>query len=204
MNSKAPSVSSGSPLLERSLGWFRTAALVALVLLLSRYVYLRTLAGTGANDDSAEPLGPWPGLRQPAVMAMEDVNLPDNAPIIGIEVAGRARAYLLRAMSLKPERHVINDLLGDRPISVTYCDRTNCARVFTSADKGAALNLDVGGWIGDSLAVQINGINYEQKTGKNLTTPGGAPLPYADCPFVQTTWGAWRSVHPQSDVFVGS
>lgn len=202
MKSKVLSSPSRSPLLERGLVWFRTLVLVALVLLLGRYVYLRTMAGS-SSDDSAEPLGPWPGLRQPAAKAMEDVNLPDNVEVIGVDIGGRARAYLLRAMSLKPERHVINDLLGDEPISVTYCDRTNCARVFTSADKGEALNLDVGGWIDDSLAVQINGINYEQKSGKNLTAPGGAPLPYADCPFVQTTWGEWRRSHPQSDIFVG-
>lgn len=190
-------------MLERSIVWFRTAALLALAVFLGRYLYVRTMASLHPNDADAEPHGPWPGLRQPAVQSGDDVALSDNAEVIGVVVSGKARAYAIYAFGLSPAKHVVNDLIGEEPVSITYCDRTNCARVFTSAAKGVPLNLDVAGFTADGMALLLDGVEYDQTTGKNLTAPDGAPLPYRACPFERTTWGSWRRAHPDSEVFAG-
>jgi hypothetical protein len=147
--------------------------------------------------------GRWPGIRLPPARTAEEAWFPDEAEVLGVCTGGQARAYLVSAMSGGPEKHVVNDVLGGRPVSVTYCDRTRCARVFTSDDAAGPLDLDAGGWVHGGLALQIAGIEYAQTTGERLAPEGGPGLPYPALPFERTTWGAWRSAHPDTDLFAG-
>ncbi len=133
------------------------------------------------------------GIKQPATVAVADVDLSDDAQVIGVSVGERQRAYAIAALS-GMSTHVVNDLIGDVPVSVTHCDQTACTRVFTSDQLGTPIDLWLGGWQEGELAVRYRDRHYAQSS-RNV------PLP--DMPFTVTTWKEWREQHPDTDVFVG-
>jgi hypothetical protein len=131
--------------------------------------------------------------------------LRDNAEVIGVSAAGRHRAYLLQTF-LQADSHVYNDLLGAVPLTVTYCDLADCARVFTAPGPAQPLDVAVGGWDGvhhRKMLLRVGSIRYWQETGLPLAK-AGSPFPYAGMKFVRTTWGHWRKDHPDTDVYVGT
>ena len=71
-----------------------------------------------------------PGQTQIKVVLAIEVDLPEETPIIGVIVDGQARAYLPKGMS-EPQSHLAHDNIKGQPITVTYCNWTDCARVFT-------------------------------------------------------------------------
>ncbi len=158
------------------------------------------------RPDSRSSLhGLWPGIRQPPTRSAHEAGLADDVVVIGVFIGGKARAYSIAALSKGPASHVVNDVLAGRPVSVAYCNATRCARVFTAASPVAPLDLSVGGWEGDKgLILQIGGVRYALKDGENLTSPEGAPLPYPEMVYQQTTWKEWHQAHPDTDVYVAS
>lgn len=188
---------------ERLAFWLRTLVVLAVLLLLARYLHVQGLANLWPHPETAPPAHSWRGISRPPVRSASLARIADDAEVIGVCVGNQSRAYLLTALGESPERHVVNDLLGDRPISVTYCGLTRCVRVFTSNRMGKALNLDVGDLIGGKMTLQIGNTRYAHSTGENLSSPGGAALPYAEFAHERTTWGRWRKVHPDTDVFTG-
>ena len=80
------------------------------------------------------------------------------------------------------------------PISVTYCDLADCVRVLTSESRGYPLALDVGGLDANNKLVLLYGEEMYPQASQRL------PLP--DYPFYRTTWGQWKSQHPDSQVVV--
>jgi len=146
----------------------------------------------------------FPGVRLPPTRAAEDADLTEDAEVIGVCVAGHARAYAIESMTFPPWRHVVNDLLGGYPVSVTYCEKRNCARVFAGESTGVPLELDVGGLTTrQGMLLRVHGINYAQGTGENIVSPVSAPIPYRHLPHARTTWAAWRKAHPDTDVYRG-
>ena len=151
------------------------------------------------NRSAADPVGydtPFlvQGIRTPPTVAAHDAELADDARVIGVSVGEHHRAYAVSALSTMGS-HVVNDLLDESPISVTYCDQTDCARVLTSAERGAPVDLSVGGWVGGQMALQYQNAQYPQSSSR---------LPLADFPFTVTTWKVWRDQHPGTDLFIGS
>jgi len=146
----------------------------------------------------------YPGVRQPDTFAADAVSVPDDADIVGVEVGGIHRAYLLKGMAV-PQTHVVNDLLGGIPVSVAYCNLRNCATAYTSGD-GAAEPLDLGvhGLVHRQLILSAKGRAYLQEPLEetNEALPPDQ-IPYASYPCERTTWGAWRAYHPNTDVYLG-
>jgi hypothetical protein len=156
-----------------------------------------------ANGDNAREIGFRRGIRQPPTQSVDEADLEDDAEVIGVWIEGRARAYGIAALSAGPEFHVVNDVLSDRPVTVAYCDLTDCARVFTSKTRGSPFDIGVGGLDKDmGMMLYVDGARYALKDGKNLTHPDGLPLPYERMDYERTTWGEWRRVHPDTDVYL--
>ena len=143
-----------------------------------------------------------PGIRTPPIVRAPDADLKDDESIIGIEVNGHYRAYRQAAMS-GMTAHVVNDLIGDVPVSVTYCDRANCARAFTDSRRSQPLELSTGGMVDGNLALRLGEIWIWQPTGETLFDDGSKKRPLSDFPIVRTTWKAWRQLHPGTEVYVG-
>lgn len=143
----------------------------------------------------------FPGITTPPVRPAAQAELPDEAEVIGVSAGGRHRAYALSAFT-GPMRHVVNDLVGDVPVTVTYCDLDRCTQVFTDPSRGKPLQIELGGQAEYGLFLRVNGVFYAQESAQPLS-PGMAPFPYRVAAFERTTWKHWRESHLDTDVYVG-
>ena len=127
----------------------------------------------------------------------------DGDEVIGVVVNGKPRAYWMKALEYPPW-HIVNDVVVGVPVTVTYCDRTNCTQVYTDRQSSAPLDVNLGGLYGKEMVVKIGGVLYYQESGKPFELGEGVPsLPYADHPWERTTWKEWRQRHPDTDIFIG-
>lgn len=145
--------------------------------------------------------------QKPHVVDGESTWLPKNAPVIGVRVGNRCRAYALSAMK-EIDEHVLNDVLGGIPVTVAYCNITGCVRVFSDESRGQPLAVAVGGWVGEPdagtngvMLLRLDSRYFYQDSGEALD--GMTRFPYSEIDFERTTWGAWRESHPETDVFAG-
>jgi hypothetical protein len=147
-----------------------------------------------------------PGIQQPPAFSPTAVQLPDDAELIGITASGQCRAYLIDAL-WHPGQHVVNDLLGATPISVTWCPRTGCIRAFTDASSGRPLDIAEGGWTeryeDRSFLLLVGSTRYRQDNGQPVLEATSVAFPYSPVEFQRTTWKQWRGMHPDTDVYVG-
>jgi hypothetical protein len=142
-----------------------------------------------------------PGIRQPRAFSAGEVALEDSEAVIGVTEGGHSRAYLVSALANRA-KHVVNDVLGGIPVSVTYCSLRNCVRVFQAFASHEPLDLSVGGLQNHRLVLKSGGHAYLQESGAPLDLQSPA-FPYEAHPWELTSWGAWRKRHPETDVYVG-
>src|SRR6476660_2768968 len=86
------------------------------------------------------------GVTNPRLVSGAQSGLVDNDIVIGVVAFGEARAYLQSAFAQRAELHVVNDKLGNIPVTVTYCDLTSCTRVLTSGKSDSLLSIRCGGF----------------------------------------------------------
>ena len=145
-----------------------------------------------------------PGISDPELCRPDDVALGDHAEVIGVTLAGESRAYVVEAFAvhsvIEPvdlRVHVVNDVVGGRPVCVTHCDLTDCTRVLTddvtSTSQALPLDLRVGGWE-DGMLLMFNGRRYHQSE---------SAIPLDDLEFETTTWQEWYAEHPETLVYTG-
>jgi hypothetical protein len=128
------------------------------------------------------------------------VTFPDDAEVIGVSAAGADRAYLLASL-VATQYHVVNDQLDRTPVSITYCDRTDCARAFTGGEDGRPLDLTAVGFSAEGGLVLGTGQGqFFQKTGRPVGPGALTPFPYRELPSVRTTWREWTGAHPDTSV----
>jgi hypothetical protein len=69
-----------------------------------------------------------PSIDRPKFRSIGEItDLAPNDPVIGLEIAGDARAYPLRVLIW---HEIVNDMVGEIPVAVTYCPLCNAAIVF--------------------------------------------------------------------------
>lgn len=194
----------------------RLAALVALVLAAEAAavagVYLgerswQARFAAGLSSAGGEPPEPGrsvivaEGIRTPEAVPAGSARLRDDEEVVGVVVGGRARAYRLAAM-LDWSGHIVNDVVADRPVTITYCDLADCVRAFTGDGAGDPLPVAQSGLKDGRMVLRARGIDYFQDEARALAG-GGPDFPFAALPAERTTWDAWRRAHPDTDVYVG-
>jgi hypothetical protein len=144
-------------------------------------------------------------IQKPPAVPAASADLKDDSEVVGISAGGRHRAFLISRLGTV-RSHVVNDLLGDQPVTVTYCSRTECIRVFTGP-MGEPLAVAVGGWDNregrEGLILRLGSRLYRQDTGGPAEDGTAAPFPYPTADYERTTWGRWRDAHPDTDVYIG-
>ena len=134
-----------------------------------------------------------PGLISPVMHEAEKANLSDTERVIGVTVGDKHRAYLTNAFDELGAK-VVNDLVDEVPISITYCDIHERARVFTSGERGSPLNMGLGGWLNQEMFFYYDGEEFQHSAEET-------PLP--DYPYILTTWGEWKNAHPATQIYMG-
>lgn len=85
-----------------------------------------------------------PPLDAPVFQTLADAQswLQPQSPVIAVAIDGQAKAYPLAILIW---HEIVNDVLADRLISVTYCPLCNSALVFDRVVEGVALTFGVSG-----------------------------------------------------------
>lgn len=123
--------------------------------------------------------------------------------VIGVEVEGNARAYRLGALE-SHQSHLVNDVIGAVPVSVAYCNLSDCVSVFTGPRDRGPLDVRVAGMLNLEMVLQINGDLYYQKSGSPIDPAQASPsMPLEALSPTRTTWGEWKRRHPRTDVYLG-
>jgi hypothetical protein len=153
-------------------------------------------------------------LTDPPTMTPAEVELANSAErgkllvpsdrLIGVFIDGEARAYPLRLLRW---HEAVNDTVGGRPITVTYCPLSDAAAVWDRIDE-PDLELAVSGWLLDSDTLLYDRRQqgepsnlWHQLTGRAVAGPAAAsghrltPLPAAIA-----TWQEWRQRYPDTVV----
>ncbi|MDP6444486.1 MAG: DUF3179 domain-containing (seleno)protein [Pirellulaceae bacterium] len=133
------------------------------------------------------------GVTQPKLVTAATADIAADARVLGLVINGVPRAYLLDAMSGGPARHVVNDIIDGKAMTVIYCDITDRARVVEGDNE--PLDVRCAGWIDDGMAIWFDDSVYAQESLK---------VPLTDAPYELTTWDLWQESHPDSDIYVGT
>jgi hypothetical protein len=151
------------------------------------------------RSNSNDLLRTLPGVIQPPVLAPSDVPWKGEDEVVGVTVNGLSRAYLVDALS-RPDHHIINDVIGLVPVSITYCNINRCARAFTQEGALAPLDIAVGGQHNlRELLLLVDGARFHQSNLQPYN-PGDGPasFPYQNVPLTVTTWENWKKLHPDT------
>ena len=162
---------------------------------------LRELRRGGPPPDGIPPID------NPVLIPVNEVDfLTDTEPVVTIDINGEARAYPIQILIW---HEIVNDKVGDTPITVTYCPLCNSALAYertvsftdvSNGDTSEELILDFGT---SGLLLNSSLVMYDRRTetlwshftaqavhgllvGTELTT----------LPVGMVAWGAWRDAHP--------
>ena len=152
-----------------------------------------------SRSNSNDLLRIMPGVIQPPVVDPLNVPWKNEEEVVGVTVNGQSRAYLVEALS-RPDYHIINDLIGLVPVSITYCNINRCARAFTQEGAKTPLDIAIGGQHNlRELLLLVDGARFHQDDLKPYD-PGHGPasFPYQQVPLTVTTWGKWKKLHPDT------
>ena len=146
--------------------------------------------GKAAPNDTPMML---PGMIAPVTLTAAEAQVTETEAVIGITIGDEHRAYIVNAFAPLGQK-VINDLINEIPVTVTYCDIYERARVFTSTERGDYLTVGLGGWMDKEMFFYFDNIRFAHSSQN-------APLP--DYPYIITTWGEWLTAHPESRIYLG-
>jgi hypothetical protein len=121
--------------------------------------------------------------------------------VVGVCADGHCRAYRLSSLAEGPETHIVNDMLGRVPVSVTHCPMTHCTHVYTGPESGP-LAVGQGGLMPGGMVITARGMPYQHVTGAPLHL-GEPPFPYTELPWTMMSWAEWVAAHPATDVYLG-
>lgn len=152
------------------------------------------MAPKGEHHKPLQMVVDFPGIKDPKLISLGATKLTDTEIVIGVAIEGEAYAFARRAL-LGPSQHIVNFVINSTPVSVTYCDLVDCARVLTKQDNNDLIDLHVGGLdCHNQMVFLLNGIRYGQSS---------EAIPLEDLPFEKTTLGDWKARHPKTMVYEG-
>jgi hypothetical protein len=124
-------------------------------------------------------------------------------PVIGVEIAGQARAYPLRMLVW---HEVVNDTLAGVPVLVTYNPLCDSAVVCRRVVNGRRLSFGVSGLLYNSNLVMYDrggarASLWSQLQFRAIAGPAAAVGDALEVlPMAVTTWEQWRRLHPATTV----
>ena len=123
---------------------------------------------------------------------------PDDE-VIAVEFGGQPRAYPVRILHY---HEIVNDLLEDRPIAITWCPLCGSAVVYSRRVDGRTLTFGVSGKLADDDLIMYDReteSEWKQTLGRCIAGPlEGHSLEVL--PAAMTTWGAFRAANPDGVV----
>jgi hypothetical protein len=125
----------------------------------------------------------------------------DDDTVLGIEIDGDVRAY---PWWIIDEYHVANDVVGGRPVIVSLCEACSSATAFHGLVAGRRLTFRFSHVFNGTPAMSDNETGSVWSTFLDRCVQGpleGQTLQML--PLVQTEWGSWKELHPETLVLPG-
>ena len=119
-------------------------------------------------------------------LSVDQTELPDDAEVIGIEVNGQSYAFPKRFM-MGVGDHIASEVFDGLPVTVTYCNESECVRVFSNRQSSSRIELEQFGLINEGLAVKFQGKVYAQES---------SDIPLEDYDFTVVSWLEWKENNP--------
>ncbi len=122
----------------------------------------------------------------------------DDDLVWGVVVSGRARAY---PWWILKNHHVVNDVIGDVPLAVAFCEQCSAAAAYRRALGRRVLWLEVPGVYNGTIILRDRETLslWAPFSGRAIEGPlTGEKL--ARLPLVLTHWDEWLARHPDTDV----
>lgn len=136
-------------------------------------------------------------IDDPEFVRADEALITPSTPVIGVAIGNDARAYPLRVLAA---HEIVNDFVGGRPIAVTYCPLCLTGIVFDRNIDGVVSEFGVSGKLLMNVLVMYDrdtGSLWSQILGESISGDRkGDRLVIVDS--LQTTWGTWRLLHPNS------
>jgi uncharacterized protein DUF3179 len=125
----------------------------------------------------------------------------DREPVIVLDVDGVARAYPLSVLTW---HEIVNDVIADRPVAVTYCPLCNASIVFDRRHGERVLAFGTTGLLRNSDLVMYDRQTeswWQQFTGEGIVgTLAGTELTMI--PSRVVSFAAFKAMHPEGEVLV--
>ena len=137
-----------------------------------------------------------------SISVMSIQGLSEKSPVIALSINGDARAYPLEVLT----RHeIVNDIVGDVPVAVTFCPLCNSAIVFDRRVDGKALRFGVSGNLRFSDLVMWDDATeswWQQLTGEAIVGDYvGHKLDFVTSQLI--SFGLFRERYPEGKVLRG-
>lgn len=142
-----------------------------------------------------------PALNRPqAVSAAEgDRFLAPGALVLGVSFGGQSRAYPHNVLWW---HEIVNDEVGGRAIAASYCPLTGSGLVYDPVIEGRTLAFGVSGLLFDNNLVLFDRATdslWSQMRVESICGSLAGRRPVL-LPVVQSTWAAWKGLHPDTTV----
>ena len=147
---------------------------------------------------SAQTRDGIPSIDDPEYISQDEAGewLQDPEPVLALEIEGDVRAYPLQILLF---HEIVNDVVGDTPVAVTYCPLCNSAVVFDRRVGERVLDFGVSGNLRFSDLVMYDRQTdswWQQLTGDALVGElAGAQLDFIPAPIV--SYQEFRRAHPE-------
>jgi len=137
-----------------------------------------------------------PPIDEPTFLPTGAVDfLADDEPVLALEIEGDARAYPIQVMIW---HEIVNDTVGDTPVSVTYCPLCNTAVAVDRRVGDRVLSFGTSGSLYQSALVMYDRQTeslWSHFTGQAIAgVLTGAELD--SYPVATVAWSDWRDAHP--------
>jgi hypothetical protein len=150
---------------------------------------------------SGDPMANTPfiseGIENPRFVTAEEFEGDLDEEIVGVEFEGEVFAFPLARLSGMRD-HVVNHVIvGEEhsvPLTVTYCDATECIRVMTADGATESLKVSTLGRSQGELQLQYRERSFLQ----NATE-----IPLDDVAFERTTLRDWLAEHSAAKIYAG-
>lgn len=137
-----------------------------------------------------------PAVDEPKFIAPDEADLPDQEPVLAIDIEGDRRAYPLRIMVW---HEIVNDVIGGQPIAVTYCPLCNTGIAYRRPlVEGEPVRFNASGKLFNANLVMFDretGSLWPQVLGRAVSGPlEGTELEFL--PVQILSFGDWRAATP--------
>jgi hypothetical protein len=147
-----------------------------------------------------------PALTDPVFVSTTSADagyIADSDPVMGLVIGGEAKAY---PHNIGWWHEIVNDVVGGHPVVVSLCPLTGTGMVFDGVDGERRITMGVSGWLFNNNLIMYDRRDDEtlfpQITHRAVFGPGkGEDLDLL--PVVETTWGFWKRLHPNTAVVSG-